>query len=306
MYTTLTLIQLTCSSSDAITWHPDQVHLLIFNTLHFIIGVGGEEVPCNLIQVVSNTPGSTLAFREKIITFYESTQLDSGEPNTPGSSNTLSNSIPCVSNYPFVMGNQFTKKEKDQVNNLLIKYENVFAFSMKDLSRCKTMQFSVDLTDETPVYRRRHRLNKHEWELVDERCKELHEVGLIQPSSFDFAAATIMLAKKDSIKLWIKKRMCGDYRPLNLITPQDMYPMPIPEELFDNIRNSNIFTIVGLRQGFNQIVFATKDRKKTTFHGNNKLWEWLMMPFGLKNAPIFFQRVMDQVFEGADFLKCYI
>jgi hypothetical protein len=69
------------------------------------------------------------------------------------------------------------------------------------------MQFSIDLTDETPIYRRRHRLSKHEWELVDERCKELHEVGLIQPSNFDFAAVTIMLTKKDSVGLWIEKRM---------------------------------------------------------------------------------------------------
>jgi len=107
------------------------------------------------------------------------------------------------------MGNQLTKKERDQVTNLLIKYENVFAFSMKDLGRCKTMQFFIDLIDETPVYRRRHRLNKHEWELVDERCKELHEVSLIQPSSSDFAIATIMLTKKDSARLWTEKRMCG-------------------------------------------------------------------------------------------------
>jgi hypothetical protein len=64
--------------------------------------------------------------------------------------------------------------------------------------------------------------------------------------------------------------------------------MPIPEEWFDNIRDSNIFTIVDLRQGFNQIVFAAKDRKKTIFHGNNKLWEWLVVPFGLKNALVFF------------------
>jgi hypothetical protein len=66
-------------------------------------------------------------------------QLDSGKPNTPSSSNTFSNSIPCVSNYPFIMGNQLTKKERDQVMDLLIKCENVFTFSMKDLGRCKTM-----------------------------------------------------------------------------------------------------------------------------------------------------------------------
>jgi len=160
---------------------------------------------------MSNTPGGTSASRETITTFYESTQLDSGEPNTPGFSNTLSNSIPCVSNYPFVMGNQLTKKERDQVTNLLIKYENVFAFSMKDLDRCKTMQLSIDLTDEKPVYRRRHRLSKHEWELVDERCKELHEAGLIQPSSSDFATVIVMPAKKDSTGLWTEKKMCGDY-----------------------------------------------------------------------------------------------
>jgi len=82
--------------------------------------------------------------------------------------------------------------------------------------------------------------------------------------------------------------------------------MPIPEELFNSIGDSNIFIIVDLRQGFNQIVLVAKDHKKTTFHGSNKLWEWLVMPSGLKNAPVFFQRVMDQVLEGADFLKCYI
>jgi hypothetical protein len=91
-----------------------------------------------------------------------------------------------------------------------------------------------------------------------------------------------------------------------MVTLQDMYPMPIPEELFDSIGDSNIFTIMDLKQGFNQIMFVAKDRKKTTFHGRNKLWEWLLMPFGLKNAPIFFQRVMDQVLERVDFLKCYI
>jgi hypothetical protein len=64
------------------------------------------------------------------------------------------------------------------------------------------MQFSIDLIDETPIYRRRHRLNKHEWELVNERCKELHEVGLIQPLSFDFAATTVMITKKDLARLW--------------------------------------------------------------------------------------------------------
>jgi hypothetical protein len=80
---------------------------------------------------------------------------------------------------------------------------------MKDLGRCKTMKFSIDLIDETPIYWRRHRLSKHEWELVDERCKELHEASLIQPSNSDFVAATVMPTKNDLAGLWTKKRMQG-------------------------------------------------------------------------------------------------
>jgi hypothetical protein len=89
---------------------------------------------------------------------------------------------------------------------------------MKDLGRCKTMQISIDLIDETSIYRRKNRLNKHEWELIDERCKELHEASLIQPSNFDFATAIVMPTKKDLVGLWTKKRMCRDYRPLHLVT----------------------------------------------------------------------------------------
>jgi hypothetical protein len=100
--------------------------------------------------------------------------------------------------------------------------------------------------------------------------------------------------------------MCGDYRPLNLVTPQDRYPMPILKKLFDSNGDSSIFTIVDLRQNFNQIVLAMKDRKKMAFHGSNKLWDWLVMPFQVKNALVFFQRIMDQVLEGENFLKSYI
>jgi hypothetical protein len=63
--------------------------------------------------------------------------------------------------------------------------------------------------------------------------------------------------------------------------------MPILENLFDNIGDSNIFTIMDLRQGFNQIVFATKDHKKTTLHGSNKLWEWLVISFWIKKCTSF-------------------
>ncbi len=71
------------------------------------------------------------------------------------------------------------------------------------------MEFSIDLTDETPIYQRSHRFNKHEWELVDERCKDLHEAGFIQPSNSDFTTVTVMPTNKDLAGLWNEKRCVG-------------------------------------------------------------------------------------------------
>jgi hypothetical protein len=76
MYITLALIQSNYSYGDATTWHPDQVHLPIFNTLHFTFGVGGEEVPCNLTQVAFDRPRGTSTSGE-IITTLASTNLRS-------------------------------------------------------------------------------------------------------------------------------------------------------------------------------------------------------------------------------------
>jgi hypothetical protein len=115
MYATPTMIQSPCSSGDATKWHPDQIHLPIFNILYFTLRVGGEEVPCNLTQVISDITRGTSTSRETNTTFYKFVQLDSGKPNTPNFSNTFSNSIPCVSNYPFVMGTSSPRRKENML-----------------------------------------------------------------------------------------------------------------------------------------------------------------------------------------------
>jgi hypothetical protein len=113
IYITSALIQSACSFGDAL--HDTLTnYICLSSTLCTSLLVLGGEVPCNLTQVVFDTHGGTSASGETITTFYESMQLDN--------ESTLSNSIPCASNYPFVMGNQLTKKERDQVMDLLIKY----------------------------------------------------------------------------------------------------------------------------------------------------------------------------------------
>ncbi|CAI7878514.1 unnamed protein product [Closterium sp. NIES-54] len=104
----------------------------------------------------------------------------------------------------------------------------------------------------------------------------------------------------------LSRRMCGDYRALNKITVADRYSMPMAEEIFDKLAEGVFFTTLDLRQGFNQIKIREELIKKTAFHGPDGLYEWLYMPFGLRNASAVFQRVMDSVLRGLECAACYI
>ena len=143
------------------------------------------------------------------------------------------------------------------------------------------------------------------------RCMELLSAGLVELSDGEYACATVMSAKKDILGNWTKKRMCGDYRPVNKKTKSDRYPMPTPKELFDVVGKARVFSTLDLRSGYHQLPLRVEDRVKTVFwgvddDGKDSLFHWKFLPFGLKIAPAEFQRVMDQVLKGLPFAQCYI
>ncbi|CAI5464598.1 unnamed protein product [Closterium sp. Yama58-4] len=143
-------------------------------------------------------------------------------------------------------------------------------------------------------------------EVCTAKCQELLEAGLIRRSASDYAAATVVAARTDLTGTVLSRRMCGDYRGLNKVTATDRYPMPMAEEIFDQLHGSWVFSTLDLRQGFNQIPIAEEDKRKTAFQGPDGLYEWNFMPFELRNASAVFQRVMDTVLRGVKGAACYI
>ena len=117
----------------------------------------------------------------------------------------------------------------------------------------------------------------------------------------------MVVRKKDEEGKYTDFRQCGDYRPLNQETPLDRYPLPGIEDIFNQMGGGTIFPKLDLRSGYHQIPLLQEDRAKTTFWGANKiLWEWLVVLFGLKNAPPYFQRRMDHILRDLPFCRCYI
>jgi putative transposase len=105
-----------------------------------------------------------------------------------------------------------------------------------------------------------------------------------------------MPRKKDVEGNWTETRICArDYRPHNEKTVPDTYPMPVADELFDDLGGSDCFSTLDLRMGYHQIWIRDRDQYKLAFWGHDDLYMPLHLPFGPKNGPAVFQRLMDEV-----------
>jgi len=123
------------------------------------------------------------------------------------------------------------------------------------------------------------------------QLKELLDKGFIRPSSSEWGCPVLFVKKKDQLL-----RMCVDYRPLNAVTIKNKYPLPRIDIFFDHLSKAKVFSKIDLRSGYHQIKIRLQDIPKTAFSTRYGLYEYLVMSFGLKNAPAYFMYLMNSVF----------
>nr|GFC10078.1 retrotransposon protein, putative, Ty3-gypsy subclass [Tanacetum cinerariifolium] len=122
-----------------------------------------------------------------------------------------------------------------------------------------------------------------------EQLKELSDKGFIRPSSAPWGGPVLFVKKKDG-----SFRMCIDYRELNKLTVKNRYPLPMIDDLFDQLQGCSVYSKIDLRLGYHQLRVREEDIPKTarTCYGH---YEFQVMPFGLTNAPAVFMDLMNQV-----------
>jgi hypothetical protein len=122
---------------------------------------------------------------------------------------------------------------------------------------------------------------------------------LIEPSESPWSSPVVLIKKKDG-----SHRFCVDFRHLNSDTIRDAYPLPRADEQLEALGNARYFSSLDLASGFWQIEMDQNDKEKTAFCVPNGLYQFKVMPMGLTNAPLTFQRMMDQILKHLNWKKC--
>src|ERR1700742_2604749 len=186
---------------------------------------------------------------------------------------------------------EISKERKDKLRNLVKRYEIIFEYDTEKLGRVDKIKHNIETKEEQePIAQKRYKETEEKGKFIKKEIEQLLKMGKIRKSKSPWASP-VTLAKKKSENY----RFCIDYRKLNSVTKSDAYPLPRIDELLEKYRTARWFTSLDLAAGYHQVEMAEEDKEKTAFICSQGLFEYNVMPFGLKNAPGTFQRLMDEI-----------
>lgn len=177
-----------------------------------------------------------------------------------------------------------------EVQALLAEFSSVFS-EPAELPPPRQYDHSISLkADATPFNSRPYRYSPAHKDEIEKQVAQMLAAGIITPSMSPFASPVLLVQKKDGS--W---RFCVDYRRLNGLTVKNVFPMPVTDELLDELAGAKIFSKCDLRAGYHQITMLPADEPKMAFKTRQGHYQFRVMPFGLCNAPATFQCVMNTV-----------
>jgi hypothetical protein len=175
---------------------------------------------------------------------------------------------------------------------VVCEYADVFLDELPGMSPDRGIEFAIELQPgTTPISKRPYRMPPAELAELKKQLQELLDKGFIRPSTSPWGCPTLFVKKKNE-----SLRLCIDYRPLNVVTIKNKYHLPRIDVLFDQLVGAKVFSKIDLRSGYHQIKIQASDIPKTAFSTRYGLYEYLVMSFGLTNAPAYFMYLMNSIF----------
>ena len=176
------------------------------------------------------------------------------------------------------------------LDNVLLAYSDVFSGPNDPNGFYNKNPFRI-ITEGPPIYQRAYRAPLTKRNETSKAIDEMLAEGIIKPSCSPWASPVTLVPKPDK-----SLRFCVDFHRLNAITKRDRYPLANIHEVFDLLEGSTVFSTLDLKSSYHQMAVHPDDTEKTAFICHRGQFEFLRVPFGLANAPSFFQRTVEYIF----------
>ena len=208
---------------------------------------------------------------------------------------------------------------KRQFSAMCDEFDDIFSKDSSDVGRTPLVTMEIPTGDHPPLVQRPYTLPLKHAEWVQSELDLLEKAGIIIRSTSPWASPIVIVPKRTSPDEPPRRRMCVDYRALNTLLPPikkafsnakgviSLVPLPKIDEIYARLRGSQIFTTLDLRSGYHHIALSEESKPKTAFVVPTMgKFHYTMVPFGLAQAPAYFQRLIDEVLVGLPFAFGYL
>ena len=299
--------------------HPN---LVIMPMLHQVIGEKQEYIPLTLLNLAEDETvylkeGEILGHLEPCpITIEEIVKEDwSNSEESDGESSELPLEKKFITS---PAGVNTHRKVNLQDAQLCKEFEDIFSKDSTDIGKTSLITMDIDTGDSPPVCQKPYNLPLKHREWVQKELETLERAGVIVRSISPWASPIVIVPKKTEPGEPPRRRLCLDYRVINSLLPEvqkahskakgvlTLVPLPQIDHIYARLRGSKIFSTFDLRSGYHHMALSSEARAKSAFVTPMDKFEFTRCPFGLSQAPAYFQRLINKVIKGLPFAFGYL